>query len=83
MKMTNKQFCARLRRAKKIAMKYYPSLACINIGCADAGIRWVGIANAQIMGNKPMWCWVEDHAKSKKDIAAVFDNSIKNLGEEP
>ena len=82
--MTNKEFCARLRKAKKLAVHLYPSPWCIYHGCNSAGLglgkcsifdsyEWVGMSSL----------WVGWNAKSKDDIAAVFDNSIRALGEEP
>ena len=65
--MTNKEFCARLRKAKKLAMDSYPTRWCIykagKVAIFDEGGFWES--------------WY------KKDIADVFDNSIRNLGEEP
>ena len=84
--MTNKEFCKRLRIAKKIAVKNYPREACIALACDRAGIAWWKTShacNAEIEGAYNTYEWVHDHAKSTADIARVFDESIRALGEKP
>ena len=82
--MTNKQFCARLRKAKKLAVRRYPSPWCIYDASKEAEIA---LGTNAIFDKGGDWqhmsnSWVRK-AKSKSDIARVFDNSIRNLGEEP
>ena len=82
--MTNKEFCARLRKAKKLAVRRYPNSWCIYDGCYKAGlILGVDAIFEFDEGSNTSSFWVQRVARSKKDIAAVFDNSIRNLGEEP
>ena len=79
MKLTNKEFCARLRKAKKLAVRDYPYFLCIYDACKEAKIPLYKRAFFDV-GSSTHWVL---GAKSKEDIAAVFDNSIRNLGEEP
>ena len=82
--MTNKEFCARLRKAKKIAVRRYPSSWCIYYACNDAGIALGLVAIFDEGGDWQMSnSWVALKAAHRSDIAAVFDNSIRSLGEEP
>jgi len=85
MKMTNKQFCARLRDAKKIAVYLYPQDWCIYDACK---ILEITLGRHAIFDKRGVWQhrskdWVCRKAKSSDDISAVFDNSIRALGEEP
>lgn len=82
--MTNKEFCACLRKAKKLAVRRYPNSWCIYDGCDKAGL----ILGADAIFDscemlRMSSSWVRWDAKSKGDIARVFDNSIRALGEEP
>ena len=83
--MTNKEFCARLRKAKKLAMKHGHYQWTILDACAainlDLGI--IAIFDEGGPYESRSVDWVYHEANSKDDIAAVFDNSIRNLGEEP
>ena len=81
--MTNKKFCARLRRAKKQAVLLYIHRNPIFYGCLACGITLGSNAIFDKGGDWESWSdgWVE--GRSCDDIAAVFDNSIRNLGEEP
>lgn len=85
MRISNKQFCARLRKAKKTAVRLYPHHWCIYNACRSANVN-LGIV--AIFDKHGVWQhlssnWVISKAKSPADIAAVFDNSIRALGEEP
>ena len=83
--MTNKEFCARLRKAKKLAVRsgYYPCV--ISDACASANLALGRVAIFDEGGLYENWLsgWVYHETTSLDDIAAVFDNSIRNLGEEP
>lgn len=83
--LTNKQFCAQLRKAKVIAMREYPSQWCISNACREAGIQISTVSTFDKGGKwqNVSFIWVRYIAKSKEDIAALFDNSIRDLGEEP
>ena len=85
MKLTNEQFCARLRKAKKIALRNYPNFWCIADACNSARILLGKVAIFDEDGVWSQWSsgWVYGIANSSDDIAAVFDNSIRDLGEEP
>ena len=83
--MTNKEFCARLRKAKKLAVRDYPYAGCIYTACRAVGIHF---EINSTFGNRRSWnkqpvSWVYSRANSKDDIARVFDESIRALGEEP
>ena len=85
MRISNKEFCARLRDAKEIAAFLYPHDWCIYDACKISGIKLGIIA---IFDKRGVWehrskDWVGRKAKCRADISAVFDNSIRNLGEEP
>lgn len=78
--MTNKEFCARLRKAKKLAVSLYPKHSCIFYACLKAKIPLHKVAFFDVGSTID---WVRFGAKSPADIAAVFDNSIRNLSEKP
>ena len=84
--MTNKEFCARLRKAKKLAVGIYYQLEWgIYYACDDVGIYFEINATFDKSGTwenrSRSWCF--EVAKSKDDIAEVFNASIRNLGEKP
>jgi len=83
MRISNKEFCARLRKAKKMAVQLYPDPGCIFYGGLACGISLGSNAIFDKGGDWESWSdgWVE--GRSCDDIVAVFDNSIRNLGEEP
>ena len=83
--MTNKEFCARLRKAKKLAAKDSHYQWTIFDACDAAGISLRGDAIFDKGGfyENQSVNWVQYEAKSKDHIAAVFDNSIRALGEKP
>ena len=83
--MTNKEFCARLRKAKKLAAKNWHYQWTIYDACAAAGISYGDVAifdEGGLYENRSVE-WVYREAKSKNDIAKVFDASIRALGEKP
>jgi len=83
MKISNKQFCARLRRAKKLAVLLYLDPYCIFYGCLVCGIFLGSDAIFDKGGDWEYWSDGWAQGRSCADIAAVFDNSIRALGEEP
>ena len=86
MKLTNKQFCARLRKAKKLAAERYPNgWFSIYEACCDVGIYLGENASFGHNGGGPLESfYYEIHeAESFANIARVFDASIRNLGQEP
>ena len=83
--MTNKEFCARLRKAKKLAVQHEHYQWTILDACAATnlvlGIIAIFDEGGPYEGRSVDWVYHE--AKSSDDIAAVFNNSIRALGEEP
>lgn len=86
--MTNKEFCKRLREAKEIACAIYAKNAhdlCIARACMIAGLSWYANCTFDKDGEYDSlsnW-WVTLNARSTADIARVFDESIRALGEKP
>jgi hypothetical protein len=83
--MTNNEFCARLRKAKPITMKFYKMEGCFYLGCDSENII---LGSNAIFGEGTEYerrsaRWVRECKPTKADIARVFDESIKALGGEP
>ena len=84
--MTNKKFCARLRKAKKLAAKRYPDdWFSIYEACCYVGIYLGGNASFGHNGGGLLesFYYEINLAGCPADIAKVFDASIRALGEEP
>ena len=85
--MTNKEFCKRLRKAKKIARGIYATHRrpyCIIWACRAAELdNSLDYEFVDYDNDKSSIGWVENHTKSFADIARVFNESIRALGEKP
>ena len=80
--MTNAEFIVRLRKAKKIAMNWYPDESCILYACSqefNLPTGWIRNSCTFVWPDGKRGessTWVINHCKSPADIALVFDNSI-------
>jgi hypothetical protein len=93
MKLSNKEFCKRLRKAKPLAVSYFrknhaSSKYCIHDACARSGLFFNTVrAQENCTFTHPDYrvssYWVFGHAENVKDIQRVFNESIKALGEKP
>lgn len=88
-KPTNQQFCEQLRKAKVRALRGYDNRLfaqwCISDACCSVDLIF-GVNAIFDEGGKyenASVGWIYRQAKSPDDITAVFDNSIRSLGETP
>ena len=93
MKLSTKEFCARLRKAKIEAVQLFnadmrfSSRYCISIACTGENLVIMKWYDQNAFFSHPAFRysneWVRDCAKTPADIARVFDASIIALGEQP
>ena len=80
--MTKAEWIARLRKAKVRALELYPISMCIYWAWGDL---WGETANFDLGGQYENWSidWMRETKPTRKQVAAVFDESIKLAGGEP
>lgn len=80
--MTKAEWIARLRKAKVRALELYPSCTCIFWAWDDI---WGETANFDKGGKYEGASvdWMRDTNPSRKQVALVFDESIRLAGGEP
>lgn len=92
MKLSNKEFCARLRKAKLRAVSLFrvrnsSNVYCIYDACEENGLFFNLTVGSNCTFTHPDYrvssYWVFDRAENVKDIRRVFNMSIKALGEKP
>lgn len=75
--MTNKEFIRRLRKAKKEALRLWPSIFCVSQGCGFANLAWEQNCILEpTLHDFVKWC---NGKPSRAEVAALFDRSIAAL----
>jgi len=83
--VTKQDWIDALTRAKAVALALYPNVNCIYLGCKGNGIRWIvhpincKFKNAENYFYSSYWMSLKK--PTKKQVAAVFDNSIQLIKE--